>query len=1065
MKRSKSKGWEGLLTAMLLVGFQQNHATAQTVRIVSASDPQLTTAFSGTAQGASEPGRFSRDSRFLVFVSSAPNLVTNSVNGPYLNVYRRDVSSGINVLISATPNRRSGNGDSFAPDISADGRYVAFASRASDLIENDTNEASDVFVHDTLTGATRRVSVGPGGAEANADSTAPRLSPNGRWLCFGSHASNLDPTVPDTDGRIDVFVGDLETGETRSASAEARSGPVFSVEDYDLSDDGRWVAFTTASTNVVAAAPTGIPAGAFVHDRQSGTTARLEIEGGLAPQYRGVLETRALAFAPGRARLAFSCRTTGTPTGISNFVQIVDLESPGLKTLAVAPGAHGLTTDDPLRLAFASDGQSLAFAQPIRSGQPAVLRLWRSASGFETLLHPVSNQPLQARELELSPDGRSVAFTSAETDLLPESSPTNQFQLYLFHLSEGRLERLSAGGTGQPLGGVEQAVPMFSPDGQRLAFQSVSGSQVEGDTNGSTDIFLRDLESRATTAISAPWGAATASATSPGSSSLIGGGVSADGRFVLFSSLSDHLVAGDAKGQPDLFVRDLVLERTLLVTVSKDPDGPARSGFGEAVISASGRFVAFTGDRVVESATGRVLSPQVFVRDLALNQTRVVTVNEFGLPATMRVLSNLRISADGRYVAYFTDATSLVPGSSPRGQVVLTDLQTSEHRLVAGSEVGTGLATRPDVVTLAGLGGRVAAVVSLTSTYRAVVLDPRTGVREQVSGGPGSTLTLSYDGRRIVQVTPDPFGLAAPVVRWLDVGNPSWQSFSPANEGDLTHAVEALSRDGRWLVLRETGVKAGNGRRSTLVLDLANRTTTHLELQPNGDLSRIPVSRSAGLAPEGRWAAFSSTAQDLTADDPNGAGDVFIRDLIAGRTTRIARVNEDIPDDFGVTGPRLSADGSTVVFGSWSSGFTAGDANSAGDIFVAKVSLPPLVDTDTDADGLLDSWEFTWFGNLERDGNGDYDGDGASERAEFRAGTCPLDELSGFGLTLVESSPSTLTLEWSTLPGRRYRIQRSAGLISEWNDFGDPVAGNGSPARVTVPVAGTDSGFYRLSIK
>jgi Tol biopolymer transport system component len=1061
MKRSTSKGWEGLLTALLLAGFQQHHATAQTVRLVSAPDPQLTAGYSGTAQGASELGRFSRDGRFLVFVSSAANLVTNSVSGPYLNVYRHDLSSGINTLISATASRRSGRGDSFAPDISADGRYVAFASRASDLVADDTNEATDVFVHDTLTGTTRRVSVGPGGLQASAESAAPRLTPDGRWLCFGSRASNLDPALPDTPGRMDVFVRDLEAGETRRINPENRPEAAFSVEDYDLSDDGRWVAFTTASTNVVATPPTGIPTGAFVHDRQNRSTVRLEIESGLAPQFRGVLETRALAFAPGRARLAFTCRAAGTSASISNFVQIMDLETPGPRTVAVAPGAHGLTTDDPLRLAFANDGESLAFVQSIRSGQSSVLRFWRSSTGFETLLHPVSNQPLRARELALSPDGRSLAFTSTEPDLLPESSATNQFQLYLFNPSEGRLERLSLGRAGQSLGGVEQAVPQFSPDGRRVAFQSVSGSQVEGDGNGATDVFLRDPELRTTTVVSAPGPGVDASPTSPGSSSLIGGGVSADGRFVLFSSLSDHLVAEDTKGQPDLFVRDLVLGTTRLVTVPGDPNGPVRPGFGEAVISASGRFVAFTGDRVVESGTGPTLSPQVFLRDLTLNRTRVVTVNDSGVPATMRVLSNLRISADGRYVAYFTDALSLGTGSTSRGQVVLTDVLTGEHKLVARPEGSSSTWA----VVLAGLGGRVSAVVSLSPVFRAVVLNPRTGVREEVSGGPGSSLALSYDGRRIVQVMPDLFGLAAPVVRWLDQDTPAWRSFSPANDGDLTHAVEALSRDGRWLILRETGVKPGNRRRSTLVLDLANRTTTRLELQPSGELSRFPVSRSATLAPDGRWAAFSSAAPDLTVDDPNEVGDVFVRDLVAGRTTRIARGNGEIPDGLGVTAPRLSADGSTVVFGSWSAGYASADANRAGDIFAARISFSTAANTDADADGLTDSWELTWFGNLERDGNGDYDGDGASERAEFQAGTCPLDDLSRFGFSLVESSPSGLTLEWSTLPGRRYRIQRSMGLVSDWNDFGDPVIGNGSPGRVTLPVAGTGYGFYRLAIE
>ena len=97
--------------------------------------------------------------------------------------------------------------DSFDPAISADGRFVAFSSDATNLVPGDTNGTADVFVRDRQTGTTRRVSVGPGGAQGNGDSVDPALSADGRFVAFESDATNLVPG--DTNGVDDVFVRTL----------------------------------------------------------------------------------------------------------------------------------------------------------------------------------------------------------------------------------------------------------------------------------------------------------------------------------------------------------------------------------------------------------------------------------------------------------------------------------------------------------------------------------------------------------------------------------------------------------------------------------------------------------------------------------------------------------------------------------------------------------------------------------------------------------------------------------------------------------------------------------------
>src|SRR5690606_3362616 len=145
----------------------------------------------------------------------------------------------------------TGNGgDSLVPSPSSDGRYVAFYSFASDLVDNDTNGRADVFVHDRRTGTTERVSVGSGGAQGGAGSFAPAISADGRFVSFYSSAPNL--VEGDTNGQSDVFVHDRETAETHRVSvttdgSHASGGSFVS----SLSADGRLVVFESLAPDLV----------------------------------------------------------------------------------------------------------------------------------------------------------------------------------------------------------------------------------------------------------------------------------------------------------------------------------------------------------------------------------------------------------------------------------------------------------------------------------------------------------------------------------------------------------------------------------------------------------------------------------------------------------------------------------------------------------------------------------------------------------------------------------------------------------------------------------------------
>ena len=137
------------------------------------------------------------------------------------------------------------------PAISANGRYVAFVSFASNLVTGDTNATSDIFVYDRQTGATERVSVGAGGTQSNGASNQPDISADGRYVAFESDASNL--IGADTNGETDIFVHDRNSGFTiRASLANGVTGAEGngSSNEPRISDDGQLVAFQTDADNL-----------------------------------------------------------------------------------------------------------------------------------------------------------------------------------------------------------------------------------------------------------------------------------------------------------------------------------------------------------------------------------------------------------------------------------------------------------------------------------------------------------------------------------------------------------------------------------------------------------------------------------------------------------------------------------------------------------------------------------------------------------------------------------------------------------------------------------------------
>jgi Tol biopolymer transport system component len=253
--------------------FVSDRQTHETIRVdVGPGDVQ--------ANGECARPVISGDGNLVAFESAATNLEKPTVLGKSTDtnkardVFVRDLAAKTTTRISVTTDGKQGAGESVRPAISADGRYVAFQSDAP-LQSDDANKKTDIYVRDLQNNDTTRVSIGPGGVEGNGGSFSPSLSTDGRFLTYWSNASDLVPG--DTNKTGDIFVFDRNDGST--ARVSLGSGEVQGdgmSSDPSISPDGRYVTFWSGATNLVPDDTNG-KRDIFLVDREQGAITRVSV--------------------------------------------------------------------------------------------------------------------------------------------------------------------------------------------------------------------------------------------------------------------------------------------------------------------------------------------------------------------------------------------------------------------------------------------------------------------------------------------------------------------------------------------------------------------------------------------------------------------------------------------------------------------------------------------------------------------------------------------------------------------------------------------------------------------
>lgn len=437
----------------------------------------------------------SNDGRFLVFRSDATNLVETDTNGHW-DMFVHDRQTDTTTLVSVATDGTQANSASGGTQVSDDGRYALFASSATNLVSNDTNGYSDLFIRDLHSGTTERVSVATDGTQANNHvSGLGQISDDGRFVLFVSRATNL--VQNGTNGNLNLFVRDLQSGTTEQVNVASDGSQANDhATDELMSVDGRFVFFYSRATNLVSNDTNG-QTDLFVRDLQAGTTERVNV-----------------------------ASDGSQASGTSVHVKISD---DGRYAL-FGSTASNLVSDD-------TNGEFDLFVRDLQNSTTERVNVASNeteANGTSTSWSPTS--------IDFTGDGRFVLFISDATNLAPNDT-NSATDVFLREVQAGTTELISVATDGSSGNGSSSSGEV-SDDGRFVLFRSHASDLVAGDDDGKVDFFLRDRLTGATrlleTGIDSSWDSKAQ--------------MSGDGRIISFQTEDGSLVAGDTNGYRDVFV-------------------------------------------------------------------------------------------------------------------------------------------------------------------------------------------------------------------------------------------------------------------------------------------------------------------------------------------------------------------------------------------------------------------------------------------------------------------------------------------------------------------------------
>ena len=467
-------------------------------------------------------------------------------------------------------------------------------------------------------GTTILVSVGASpfaGATPCASSEAPEITADGRQVAFYRTATNLIPGV--TNGG-EIYIRDVVAGTTLWASTYAHTALQLP-----------WYSNTVSFSHSISAD------GQFV-------------------SYEAFPFFQRFASSPVPP-------TTSPGTGVILRYNVGSGLTDMVSTNAALPVGGMADAHNPV---MTPDGRFVAFVANANGATPAstCILVWDAETGTSVLASGDLTGAVPTNSIcvwpALTPDGRYVAFVSNGTNFVTNSL-TLDYHVYLRDLQAATTTLLDADTNGFGCGVSAVMRPRLSDDGGLIALEAPDNGLVPNDSNRALDVFVRDTAAGVTELVSSrvptlAWD------TPNGPDTLSVWSVSQEGSLVAFSSEASDLVSGDTNGYGDVFVRDRVAGSTLLVSVDMSGVAPGNGMSYDSAITADGRYVAFTSTATNLVAGDTNNASDVFVRDLLAGSTLLVSVNTIGFSGN-RASYSPQISADGRYVLFHSLATDLAP--------------------------------------------------------------------------------------------------------------------------------------------------------------------------------------------------------------------------------------------------------------------------------------------------------------------------------------------------------------------------------------------------------------------
>jgi len=954
-----------------------------------------------------------------------------------------------------------GNGDSCLPVLSFDGRYVLFASTANNLVLASNNipipslvpARFNVYLRDRTNQTTALVSRSTNGAAGgNGDSFPVALSTNGQFALLESSASNL--VASDTNNAADVILRDLNSGETFLISISTNGLPGNGASrSAVMTPDGRYVAFVSEANNLVTGDTNRI-ADVFLRDVQALTTTLVSV--GARSTIASLVplnSSESPQITPDARFIAFSSTATNLVPGVQTVGDIYVHDriagtnfwaSSGMRALLQSTGqTNGISHN----FALSENGKFVAY-QASRASQPTgtysgIMLRYGLESGLTDLVH--TNAPTSI----------PAAMETRNLDLTPDggiiafvansngvSGATTCVQVW--DAATGITTLASGDLTNSVTTGSISTHPVLDSSGRFVTFLSSATGLVTNAVSGAWHLYVRDLLNSTTTLANADANGAGSTLTAVSVPSL-----SADVRFVAFEGEDGALVANDNNRVLDVFVRDLTAGTNELISAahpalaSATPNG--MSLVSPFPASADGRYIAFASeaDNLVPADTNGFRD--VFVRDLASGTNLLVSSDPSGVIGN-GISFEPAMSGDGRYVAFRSTATNLVAGDTNHvADIFVRDLQTG-ITLLASQAAGAGTAPGNAFSPSLSADGRwllfrSQAVGTSVESGTLFLRDMQLATNWVLTSSAFVPPVMTPDGRFVAFVGPIP-GTASLSSLYL------WDSSLRARV--LTNATSsingiAVSSDGNLLAYH-----------TSTELRLVDRALQTNWLASSLASASRPIPR---FSADGNWLAYSRYVAPWHQ--------VFLYD-IPNRTERlISHAPDGMAGSVGHSDlPDLTPDGRFVVYRTLATNIVVGGNGITRQII--------LYDRQTGVNTLVSASRFTGGPADDHSQRAVFSADGQTLLLQSWASDLAAGDFNFSGdvlattiftaIILPSSAPGEGPwLSWPILPGGNYRVQFKNDLSdTNWQNLPGTPATLGVKAWLQDSTPGSLQRFYRV---